>query len=313
MEPGEDTLMTKPSINREIFKKLLEIVENSEASIVLSVARNIFGIDLGLLLKEGVLKYHRNLSSIEVFDCGEQLRLDIQRRDGKNMYFSTADGWVAIADEDISLYQLNVGWVISTIMSALDIDSRHIREIHPNYIWAFGEHRIEKQKISIIVVRNIKKDFVLDNLCDYLGSNHPAKSPALVIALDINVPKHLRLPNHNELVSIGDAMKWDKVDFEMNSQLLAQKMGGTIGKHGFSEGYRTLTLNGDTYSFSKMQADALQYMHERGSPAHQHEILAHIESSSKRILDIFRKDGKPHAAWDVVIKNDGKGNYWLDM
>lgn len=305
--------MTKPSINRDIFKKLLEIVENSEASIVLSVARNIFGIDLGLLLKEGVLKYHRNLSSIEVFDCGEQLRLDIQRRDQKNMYFSTADGWVAVADEDISLYQLNLEWIVSTIMSALDIDSRHVKEIHPNYIWAFGEHRVEKQKINIIVVRNIKKDFVLDILSDYLGSHHPAKSPALVIALDLNVPKHLRLPNQNELIGISDAMRWDKVDFEMNSQLLAQKMGGTIGKHGFSDGYRTLMLNGETYSFSKKQADALQYMYERGSPAHQHEILAHIESSSKRLIQIFRSDGKTHKAWKVVINGDGKGNFWLDM
>jgi hypothetical protein len=313
MEPREDTLMNKLSINIGIFKKLLEITENSEASIVLSVARNIFGINLDLLLKLGVLKYLGNLSSIEVFDSGEQLRLDVQRRDGKNMYFSTADGWVAVADEDISLYQLNLGWVISTIMSALDIDSRHIREIYPNYIWAFGEHRIEKQKINIIVVRNIKKDFVLDILSDYLGSHHPAKSPALVIALDLNVPKHLRLPGQNELIGISDAMRWDKVDFEMNIQLLAQKMGGTIGKHGFSDGYRTLMLNGETYRFSKKQADALQYMYERGSSAHQHEILAHIESSSKRLIEIFRSRGKAHSAWGVVIKGDRKGFFWLDI
>lgn len=305
--------MTKPSINSGLFKNLLEIAENSEASIVLSVARNIFCINLDLLLKGGVLNYHGNLSSIEVFDGGEQLRLDVQRRDGKNMYFSTADGWVAVADEDISLYQLNLGWIISTIMLALDIDNRHVKEIHPNYIWAFGEHRVEKQKISIIVVRNIKKDFVLDILNSYLDSHHPAKSPALVIALDLNVPKHLRLPNQNELISISDAMRWDKVDFEINSQLLAQKMGGTIGKHGFSDGYRTLMLNGETYSFSKKQADALQYMHERGSPAHQHEILAHIESPSDRLISVFRSRGKAHSAWGVVIKADGKGNFWLEM
>lgn len=313
MESGEDALMTKSSIHIEQFKNLLEIAENAEASLVLSVARKIFGINFDMLHKAGVLKYHGNLSSIEVFDSGEQLSLDIQRRDGKNMYFSTADGWVAVADEDISLYQLNLGWIVSTIMSALDIDSRHVKEIHPNYIWAFGEHRIEKQKINIIVVRNIKKDFVLDILSDYLGSHHPAKSPALVIALDLNVPKHLRLPNQNELIGISDAMRWDKVDFEMNSQLLAQKMGGTIGKHGFSDGYRTLMLNGETYSFSKKQADALQYMHERGSPAHQHEILAHIESSSDRLISIFRSRGKAHCAWGVVIKADGKGNFWLEM
>jgi hypothetical protein len=313
MEPSEDTSMIKPSIRSELFKKLLEIAENSDASVVYKVASEIFGNDLASLKNDGVFKYYGNLSSIEVFDGGEQRRVDIQRCDGKNMYFSTADGWVAIADEDMSLYQLNLGWIISTIMYALDIDNRHVKEIHTNYIWAFGEHRIEKQKINIIVVRNIKKAPVLDILSSYLDSHHPAKSPALVIALDLNVPKHLRLPNHNQLISISDAMRWDRVDFEMNGQLLAQKMGGTIGKHGFSNGFRTLMLNGETYHFSKKQADALQYMYERGGPAHKHEILAHIESSSKKMLEIFRKEGKPHAAWGVVIKNDGKGNYWLDM
>jgi hypothetical protein len=303
------------SIDRLIFEKLIKIAENPDASILLSVAQQIFEHELPQMIQNNVLKYSGVLGNVQVFDKGDLDYFEVQRNDGKNMYFSPSDGWVAISDEDIALYKVDLDWIVREVMFALEINDRHLKEIHRDYIWALGECRVERQKIPIVIVRNIKKDFILDALLSYLNKSHLAKNPALVIALDLNIPSHLSLPSQNELMSINDVMKWDKPNFEINTQLLVQRIRGTVSADGFMNSFRTLRLRGETYKFSKLQADAVEYMYKKGVAIaiHQHEILAEIESSQKRLQQLFRSKGRDHSAWGVVIQGDGRGNFWLEM
>ena len=101
-------------------------------------------------------------------------------------------------------------------------------------------------------------------------------------------------------------------DFKINTRMLAGKMGGSVDQDGFGSGYRNLVWNGTKYDFTKKQAEAVEYMHNAGGPRHQDEILAEINSSQDKLLRVFRSRGKRHQAWGEVIKNDGKGNYWLE-
>ena len=298
---------------KSIFEKLLGIGENSDASVILKIAKEIFDDDLQKLLDDKVLIHFRNLKEIEVVDGDNGDIVEIQRRDGKNMYFSPADGWIAVMDEDIALYKINFDWLLRQVMNALDIADRHMpREILQGNVWALGQHRIEKQNINLIVVRNIKKNIVFDALISHLNNHHKARNPSLVITLDQRLPDYLNLPNQNELLKIGEAIKWDKDYFELNTVLLSGKMGGATSTPGFSNSYRTLVSNGVSYKFTKKQAEALEYLDKGNKLFNQDEVLAEINSTQSKLLQVFRSKGKKHPAWGVIIKGDGNGNYWLD-
>lgn len=301
-------------IKKSIIEKLLSIGENSEASVILKIAKEVFGHDLQKLLDEKVLIHLRNLKEVGVVDGDNEEVAEIQRRDGKNMYFSPEDGWVPILDEEIALYKINFDWFIRQVMNALDIADRYSpKEILEDYVWALGVHRIEKQNIHLMVVRNIKKNIVFDALINHLNNNHKARNPALVITLDRHVPTYLKLPNQNELVKINETMVWDNDNFKLNTYLLAGKMGGIRTQDGFSGGFRNLVADGKQYKFTKKQAEAIEFLHNAGNPRHQDEILAEINSSQTKLLQVFRSGGATNNAWGNVIKYDGKGNYWLDI
>ncbi|ALP54917.1 hypothetical protein Tel_16810 (plasmid) [Candidatus Tenderia electrophaga] len=301
-------------VQRTTIEKLLKISETQDAAIIEKLAKEEFGDLFQELVESGILTHFKILKSVEVFDGDCEFFADIQRRDGKNMYFSAADGWVAVNDEDINLYQVNFEWLLRRVMDALDIADRHTpKVILEGKIWALGQHRIEKQNTNILVVRDMKSGVVLDALKNYLKIHHKSSNPALVIALDQNLPDHLELPNQNQLGRLNEAIKWDKDDFELNTFLLAGKMGGSISQDGFSGGFRSLVVNGKQYQFTKKQAEAVEFLYNAGGARHQDEILAEINSTQSKLLQVFRSRGKTNQAWGEVIKNDGKGNYRLEL
>lgn len=301
-------------IKKSIIEQLLIIGESSEASVKKKTAREIFGNDLQGVLDVNVLLHFKNLKDIEVVEGEHEFTTEIQRRDGEIMYFSPSDGWVAVLDEDVALYKINFDWLIRQIMNALDIADRHVpKEILDDQIWVLGQHWIERQIVPIVIARNISQSSVLDSLNHYLNKYHRAREPALVISLDRHIPDYLRLPGQNVLVRLEEAMVIEGDNFELNTRLLSEKMGGSLSQDGFSGGFRNLVVNGKKYIFTKKQAEAIEFMHGAGGPRHQDEILAEINSSQKKLLYIFRTKGKTNPAWGEVIKNDGKGNYWLDL
>ena len=301
-------------VKKSIFEKVLNIGASPEASIIERIAKEDFGNDFQRVLENDILLHFKNLKDIEVFDGEYEYIVEIQRRDGKNMYFSSADGWVTVMDEEISLYKINFDWLIRQIMNALGIAGRHEpKKILEDGIWALGQHRIEKKNVHIILARNIGQDSVLDSLIQYLNNFHKARDPALVISLDRHIPSHLLLPNQNVLVRIEEAIVFDKSNFELNTRLLAGKMGGSLSQDGFSGGFRNLVVNGKKYQFTKKEAEAIEFIYNAGSPRHQDEVLAEINSSQNKLLQVFRSKGKTNPAWGKIIKNDRKGNYWLDL
>lgn len=300
---------------RSVIDKLLKVCETSEASIIEKYARTDFGDFFHELTADSALVNFKTLKVVSVPDGHDEFVAEIERRDGKNGYFSSADGWVAVPDEDLTLYKVNFDWLMQAIMAALDIADRYKpKAVLEEYIWALGQHRIETRNTHIIVVRGLRNSTVFQELKAHLEKHHQAKTPALVITLDPLISEHLSLPNQNKLVKLTDAIKWDKDQFEINTALLAGTMRGNRNQEGFSSGFRSLSVNGEQYTFTPKQAEAIEFLYNAGSATrHQDEILAEINSSQRKLLQVFRSGGKPHKAWGVIIKFDGKGNYWLEI
>lgn len=303
------------STRRCVIDKLLKVCETSEASIIEKYARTDFGDLFQELTADNALVIFKTLKVVSVPDGDDEFVAEIERRDGKIGYFSSADGWVAVPEDDLTLYKVNFDWLLQAIITALDISDRHKpKVVLEEYVWALGQHRIETRNTHIIVARGLRNSGVFQELKTHLDKYHQAKNPALVITLDPLIPEHLSLPNQNKLVKLTDAIKWDKDQFEINTVLLAGSMRGNRNQEGFSSGFRSLSVNGDQYTFTPKQAEAIEFLSNAGGATrHQDEILAEINSSQRKLLHVFRSGGKPHKAWGSIIKYDGKGNYWLEI
>lgn len=76
--------------------------------------------------------------------------------------------------------------------------------------------------------------------------------------------------------------------------------------------YRNAYIKGVHYDFTKIQAEIIETLDDARKPMHKHEVMAETSSSQDDPKGIFRVKGVYHPAWNVIIKNDNKGNYWLE-
>jgi len=72
-------------------------------------------------------------------------------------------------------------------------------------------------------------------------------------------------------------------------------------------------INGQSYKFSKLQAEILEVLSNAGKAMNKTEVMSQVKSSQEEVKSAFRSKGKYHPAWGVVIKHDNKGNYWLEL
>ena len=292
----------------------MEIGRHPAASITAQVLANHFGEDHRNLVKVGIILQANNLEDVVSVDGYDGQTAEVVRQDGRNKYFSQDGVWTDVQDEEIALYKVNHDWFLRQLMDALEIGS-HVtpQKVLEEKIWTLGQHWIKQIRIPILVVRNIGYQDVYQHLNRYLEANHAGKDPALVIALDRHITSSLRLTGQNVLVRLEEAMVIEQENFTLYTSLLAEKMGASICKTGFSPSFHSLKFNGEDYTFTSKQSEALELMAQANRPLNQHEILEGINSSQRRLRDIFKTTGgKIHPAWDIIIKRNNKGLYWLD-
>ena len=300
-------------LDKATLEKLLEVAGAPEGTIIMRFAKQMLGDSFESLCEFRAIVHIGNRKDIAIVEGDSEISVDVVRRNGKNMYFSPSDGWVRVSDDDIALYKVDTDWLVRRVMAALEIPSRYrAKPILDDAIWVLGKHRIERQRIAIIIARNLVEPAVFGVLCQYLDNNHKARNPALVVTLDRQLPTHLQLPDQNVLVRLEEALLLESDHVEINTRMLAGKLGGQVTRDGFSNGYRHLRFDGQEYKFTKNQAEVVEYLHQAGGPRNQHEILAGVNSRQDRLTHVFRGGGKRHPAWGTVIRKDDKGNYWLD-
>ncbi|MFM7467985.1 MAG: hypothetical protein ACKO37_00570 [Vampirovibrionales bacterium] len=298
--------------SKDIITALCRIVDSPTSSINGQNLTEYFGAIGRSLINMGALKAIAHRSDTESMCDHDGKSVEVVRHDGKNCYFSPTAGWVEVPTEALHLYSFCPNWLISNFKAALGIaDHVEARAISENDAWSLGSAWLKHAKHPIILVTQLRKEHVFDAVRAYLTEHH-MRTPALVIALDHQLPPHAQLPSQNRCVTLIDALNRNDKMFSLNIDYLAEMMGASIQQQGFSSGYRAAYINGQEYTFSKTQAEAIEVMDKAGKPMHQSEILAETSSSQERLIGVFRTKGKTHPAWDVVIVGDGRGNYRLE-
>ena len=300
------------AVSKDAIVALRRIIDSPTSSINGQNLAEYFSASGRNLIDMGALKEIAPRNDTESMSDHDGKSVEVVRHDGKNCYFSPTAGWVEVPADELHLYSFCSDWLISCFKGALGI-AEHVeaQTISENVAWSLGSAWLKHTKHQIILATQLRKVHVFDAVRAYLTEHH-MRTPALLIALDHQLPPHVSLPSQNRCVTLTDALNRNDEMFSLNIGYLAEVVGASIQQQGFSSGYRAAYINGQEYTFSKTQAEAIEVMDKAGKPMHQSEILAETSSSQERLIYVFRTKGKAHPAWDVVIVGDGSGNYRLE-
>lgn len=303
--------MAKPKT--DLFKLACEFAAIPSARIT---AKNLKGryeaTTVKALITAKALVQAPHSQDIDVVIDDEDLSYAVESHNGSMAYFSPVSGWTPIENDDLLVYQIDFNWLLRGIAGALDISAN----VKPQVIiegnaWFLGSAFLNKRKTPIIFARLVTNQNVSKTLCEYLQNRHTS-DPALILTNTANVPSYFQLPGQNRIVPIADALDFESTTLAFKTLYLAGKMGGSVDETGFSKGYRTAFINGIQYSFTPLQAEVLEAMDRAGHPIHKTEIMSLTSSQQESLTNVFRTGGKYHPAWNVIIKNDRRGNYWIE-
>jgi len=302
-----------PKIETDLFKLICVLAETSSAKITAQNLKEHYSDSAAKkLISTKVLIPAQHNQDVNVTVDDEDRSYAVQRHNGGMAYFSPKAGWTAIKNDDLLVFQVSFDAMLRVVMDALEIPANAQPEsIMNNKIWFLGSIWLNKRKTPVILGRRLADQEAAEALQNYLQDRHTS-TPALVLAISSNLPVYLRLPSQNRLVLMDDAIEGQSQVLTLNTQYLAEKMGASVDQTGFSEGYRTAFINGVQYEFTKLQAEILEVLDKAGRPIHKTEIMAATSSMQEKLNSVFRPKGQYHPAWNVIIKNDRKGNYWLE-
>lgn len=231
------------------------------------------------------------------------------------MLYVGRGNWIEVDELEIVMYSSDIKWSLRNILYGLGASKdQRCNCILDNYIWDFGKIYLNQYKAPLIIVRCITSEEVYQCLVHYLDNYH-AKTSALVIFIErYRIPKYFAYPQNHICIDINDILVNDLGRVHFSIDFILEKMGKEKNQGGFSEGYRSRYFNGISYTFTKKQAEVLELLDKVKKPLHQDEITAIVSpnASYNRISLIFSSKGKLHPAWEIIIKHDSKGYYWIE-
>ncbi len=305
-----------PSCLKKLFVATIEIVDQSIPQITHEALYSLYRDYADQLIKCEALVDAPYLLSVDISYNNLPINVSVEFHEGKYRYFSPDDGgWVEADADDLKVYEASLDWILQRIYVGFGIDPKHKWTfILDQFIWNLGIVRLERIKTPIIIARTITDGNIYRSLEQFLNSQN-SNIPILVLALE-KLPPYYKLSAPHVVISIYNIIVQDESDMlSFDKPLILEKMGKKVRKEGFSDGYRSANIKSKFYTFSKKQAEAVEFIDQfGGKPVHQDEIMAAISpnSSNNKLFFLFRSKKGMHPAWGVIIITDGQGNYWLE-
>lgn len=233
---------------------------------------------------------------------------EVINRDNKFGYFNLNQQWTEVCNNSITIHKINFNWIVNLISSDLVIDKYPSDILINDIFWRVGTLSPE---IPIFFARRLSHQENFEEIYKILEARKGTKK-GIILTTSSELPFGCsRLLGH-EVISFRDCLVHDSKNFKIDQDILRALVDIGIKKEGFSVGYRTAYIDGKEYSFSKKQAAIVEALHKHGGKMNKHELLAEADSEQYDVYRIFRSNNKKHPALDTIIKNDSKGNYWLD-
>lgn len=296
-------------LSKESFLFACKICEQDDPSITYNTAQ-LFSHRINRLIllnafKVGSLKYLTN-------DHGYYHELSY--KGNKPGYIDHDNQFIEVSELDIKNYNLDLRWIVKTIANDIQTSNGSlIEEIIPDILWQIGFVNLNR-KIPVFFARRIKQEEIYLQIKDVLNKRKSSTDGIILTSCD-DLPKYCnsRIAGH-KIIFLQDCLIHNHKNFHIDEDILKTSFFGKITKQkdGFSNGYRTALFDGVEYEFTKKQAAIIEALDKHCIPMNKSELLVEADSEQDDVYRIFRIKNKKHPAWGVLIKNDGKGNYWLE-
>jgi hypothetical protein len=302
---------------KESFASALQIASSYFPSVAATFLLDRYRKHADELIKCGALKESEYLQDLFVYTGGKITSREIKLIDNVNYYLTKTGERIEVCKSELLVYAINFDWIIKGILYGFGADAQHKYTcILDQFIWSLGNVYLKQYKIPIIIARCVTVDEIYRVLAQYLNKHH-AKTPALVLVIGRSLKEYYTLPGNNVCLVMQDVLINDMGNLYYNIDFMLEKMNKDIEQEGFSEGFRSAYFNGVAHTFTKKQAEGVEFLYNTGGrKLHQDEIMAAIspDSRNNRFSSLFRiKDRKYHPAFGTLIQTDGQGYFWLDV
>ena len=300
-------IVTKFHLPKESFLFACGICEQGNPSAIHDVIED-FGV-VGQKLVE------LNAFIISTKDWVEDNRRNykmVKYQNNRPGYFDKDNNFIAVSYEAIRNYQLNLQWLINIIADNLEIAKQYPpASIVDDFLWRIGDIKL-KTEVPVFFARRLFHYDIFAKIYHAL-ERIEGINQGIILTTSASNPVGCNLPGKHKVIYIKHCLVHNNSNFHIDKNIIKAALGQEIKREGFSNGYRSAFFNNIEYNFTKKQAAIIEALDKNGGSMNKDELLAEANSDQYDLFRIFRNNqGKQHPAWNVIIKSDGKGNYWLD-
>ena len=297
--------ITQFHIPRETFLFACQLCEQSDLSIRYNILRS-FGKSATKLIE---LNAFNTSACSFVEDINDNI-VDVIYKNDKPVYFDESNQkFIELSFEEISRYSLKFDWILNLISRDLNIKSK-AHEIIKNSLWRIGEL---DQETPIFFSRRINHKSIFNKILEAL-ERRKGSTKGIILTTSPFLPLGCRHIAGHKILSLQDCIKYSN-NFHLDIDIIRAATKADLissRKEGFSSGYRNAYFDGIEYKFTKKQAAIMEALDKNKGVMNKDELLAEADSDQYDLIGLFRNRKEKHPAWNVLIKNDGKGNYWLN-
>lgn len=306
------SIITSHHLSKDSFLIACKICEQGNPSITHK------RVDHGGHSTQNLLKLNAFIAGRKDWtECKDSKYREIVYRNEQAGYLNDDGEFIEIPQSEVYTYKLDLNWMIKVVAKNLELPALYPSEVILEEIfWRIGTLKL-KPEVPIFFARKteLKSNFekIREALQDRIGIN----KGIILTTSPYSLPSVYQLPGDHKLISLHNCLVHDNTNFHIDRNILKAAIGvdekEEIKKSGFSSGYRAAYFNNIHYTFTRKQAEVIEVLYSRKTRIHKHELLAEVDSSEDDVYRIFRNRKKEyHPAWNVLIKNDGKGYYWLE-
>ncbi len=273
-----------------------------------SVMEDRLGAEGKALLQKGGLKPVENLQSIVVPQGDDLVDVGVVSAGGGKFRYWGETGWVGVDVDDLRQYTLNMPWFMRWVANAFDIPDRvDPRDVLAGNVWMIGEWKMGRQSVPIFFARHLRSKEAIEALRTEIRSAHKGKKVLVLTAARNDGIANLAL---DAVIACLPDILVDAEFFKIDTDRVRSLLGEKPSLNGYSDGFRTVMLDGEVYKFSPKQAEIIEALHDAGKPLHKTEFMA-LHSAQDDPKGVFRVRGEYVPGWGRIILSDGRGNYRL--
>jgi hypothetical protein len=274
---------------------------------------------INALISCGALVPGENASSVlcEKCDDGHWIVAEYLER-GQYRGFCPVSGYHSISANAVRRFVVDETWIGSGIAAALGIRQNKNQSNEAQTALGLGRAKFGPYACELFFGRRLYDRSRLERAVSIV-SEKSGSSPAILLTSTTKELLSASLPERCVVIRLETVLEIVRGKIVLNdAPILAALRGpapplievGTGFRH--SPGYRTCLYGSDSFEFSETEARVVEALHnswKHGLPRiHQEELKGKAETN-QRITQLFHR----HPAYGTLIKNDGKGFYWLDL